>query len=266
MEKKTFNTFRDFIYQASGISLGANKEALVCARVSKRMRATGIQDYDAYLDYVMRDAAGEEVVRLLDAISTNVTSFFREPEHFDFVHTVMRRWLDEGQRRFRFWSAASSTGEEPYCLAMTALECAAGQSLDMKILATDISTRVLETARAGVYPAEKLKTVPPALRQRYFDHCLTGDGAACAARPLLKDRIVFKRLNLSTPPFPMKGPLDLIFCCNVMIYFDNEVRRRLLEEMYRLLKPGGYLIVGHAESLTGMVSRFQTFRPSIYVK
>lgn len=266
MDKKTFDNFRDFIYQTSGISLGANKEALVCARVSKRMRATGIQDYEAYLDYVMRDVAGGEIVRLLDVISTNVTSFFREPEHFDFVNTVMRRWLDEGQRRFRFWSAASSTGEEPYCLAMTALECANGQSMDFKILATDISTRVLEIAGAGIYNAEKLKTVPPAMRQRYFDSRVTADGHVCAARSTLKDRIVFRRLNLSAPPFPMKGPLDIIFCCNVMIYFDNEVRRRLLEEMYRLLKPGGYLIVGHAESLTGMVSRFQSFRPSIYVK
>src|SRR5690349_11738643 len=143
MDKKTFDSFRDFIYQASGISLGANKEALVCARVGKRMRAVGIGDYKGYLDYVMRDQSGAEVVQLLDAVSTNVTNFFREPEHFDFVQTAMQRWIGAGQRRFRFWSAASSTGEEPYTLAMTLLETTGTQTLDLKILATDISTRVL---------------------------------------------------------------------------------------------------------------------------
>jgi chemotaxis protein methyltransferase CheR len=266
MDKKTFNAFREFIYQASGISLGVNKEALVCARVGKRMRATGIDDYQHYLDYVMADLSGNEIVHLLDAISTNVTQFFREPEHFQFVQTVMSRWLAEGQRRFRVWSAASSTGEEPYTLAMTLLETAAGAPIDLRILATDLSTRVLDTARQGVYARDKLAPVSPALRQRYFSPVTTPEGPALQARDLLRNLIVFKRLNLSTPPFPMKGPLDLIFCCNVMIYFDNDVRRRLLEEMYRLLKPGGYLIVGHAESLTGMVSRFQMHRPSIYVK
>lgn len=266
MDKKTFDAFRAFIYQASGISLGANKEALVCARVSKRMRACGIDDYAGYLDYVMADNSGGEMVQLLDVISTNVTSFFREPEHYDFVQEVMRKWLDGGQRRFRFWSAASSTGEEPYSLAMTLLETAAGQAVDMKILATDISTRVLEAASAGLYAKEKLKTAPPALRARYFEPRATPEGQMFAVKRQLRDMIVFKRLNLSTPPFPMKGPLDLVFCCNVMIYFDNTVRRKLLDEIYRLLKPGGFLIVGHAESLTGMVSRFQMHRPSIYVK
>jgi chemotaxis protein methyltransferase CheR len=266
MDKQTFDNFRSFIYQASGITLGANKEALVCARVSKRMRATGIPDYKDYLDYVMSDNSGAEMVQLLDAISTNVTSFFRESEHFEFVSKIMERWLGAGQRRFRFWSAASSTGEEPYSLGMTLLEAAGGYGIDMKILATDISTRVLTSASAGIYGEEKLKTVPPVLRQRYFDLQRGADGTAYKVKESLRRLIVFKRLNLSTPPFPMKGPLDLVFCCNDMIYFDNEVRRRLLEEIYRLLKPGGYLIVGHAESLTGMVSRFQMFRPSIYVK
>ena len=268
MDKSTYNNFRKLVYEKSGISLGDNKEALVCARVAKRMRALGIEDYRKYLKYVKEDKSGNETVRLLDAISTNVTSFFREADHFELVDKVMSQWLDEGQRRFRFWSAASSTGEEPYSLAMTLLETVNGQSgVDMKILATDISTRVLDTCREARYEKEKLKTVPATLKSRYFDQdCDADKNVFFTAGNAIKRLAVFHRLNLSTPPFPMQGPMDIIFCRNVMIYFDNDVRKRLLADMYRLLKPGGYLLVGHAESLTGMVSRFKVVRPSVYVK
>ena len=186
----------------------------------------------------MRDDSGDEMVQLLDVISTNVTSFFRENEHFEFVTTIMKRWLDAGQRRFRFWSAASSTGEEPYSFAMTLMEAAAGQSVDMKILATDISTRVLASASAGVYGQEKLKTVPPALRQRYFESHQAAEGPAFKVKDSLRRLIAFKRLNLSTPAVSdERGRWTSSFCCNVMIYFDNEVRRR---------SAGGYLPAAEA--------------------
>ena len=165
-------------------------------------------------------------------------------------------------------AAASSTGEEPYSLAMTLLETADGQAgVDMKILATDISTRVLDMCREAAYAEQKLKTVPATLKSRYFDRdCDADKDVFFTARNALKRLIVFRRLNLSTPPFPMYGPADIILCRKVMICFDNDVRRRLLADMYRLLRPGGYLLVGHAESLTGMVSDFKVVVPSIYVK
>lgn len=266
MDKTTFEKFRQVVYDRSGITLGTQKEALVSARVGKRMRALQIATHADYLKYVLEDESGQELVHLIDAISTNVTSFFREAEHFTFLTEVLTQWLGKGQQRFRLWSAACSTGEEPYTIAMTVAEALASSRNDTRILATDISTRVLEKSRMGDYAADKVETVPPPLRARYFEQHRDGDAKRYRVAESLKRMIVFKRLNLSTPPFPMHGPLDVVFCRNVMIYFDNQVRGRLLNEIYRLLKPGGYLMVGHAESLTGMMSDFKTVRPSIYVK
>ena len=264
MDKQTFESFRSVVYEMSGITLGPQKEALVSARVGKRMRALQIPTHADYLEYVLKDQSGKEIVQLIDAISTNVTSFFREADHFDFLRNAIDKWRGAGQQRFRLWSAASSTGEEPYTIAMTMRE--AGSGCDVKILATDISTRVLEHCRRAEYTGERVESVPRALRARYFTAFKQGDASMYRVSDELKRLIVFRRLNLSAPPFPMKGPLDVVFCRNVMIYFDNQVRTRLLNEVYRLLKPGGYLMVGHAESLTGMVSEFKTVKPSIYIK
>jgi chemotaxis protein methyltransferase CheR len=266
MNTATFNGFRDLVYEACGISLGDQKKALVCARVAKRMRALGMNDYDSYLSHVKRDHDDGELVHLLDAISTNVTSFFREADHFDLVRDLLLQWSAKGQNRFRIWSAACSTGEEPYTLAMTAQEALGSGCQDLKILATDISTKVLVHSQEGAYNGDKLSPVPPNLRARYFEKAGDGATAQYRVKESAKSLVTFRRLNLATPPFPMRGPLDIIFCRNVMIYFDNDVRRRLLAEMYRLLKPGGYLMVGHAESLTGMVSDFKSVRPSTYLK
>ncbi len=266
MDTATFEKFRQVVYDRSGIALGASKEALVASRVGKRMRALGLQRHGDYLDYVLRDAAGDEMVHLLDAISTNVTSFFREPEHFTFLGDVVKGWVARGQRRFRFWSAACSTGEEPYTLAMTLCEAIPEAGLDVKILGSDISTQVLRTCVDGVYGRAKLKGVSPELRQKYFDKRRDGEDVSYAVKPRLAGLVTFGRLNLSTPPYPMRGPFDVVFCRNVMIYFDNDVRRRLLSEIGRLLKPGGYLMVGHAESLTGMLMDLKVVRPSIYMK
>jgi chemotaxis protein methyltransferase CheR len=266
MDATTFKKFRELVYEMSGITLGAGKESLVSARIGKRMRALEMTDQREYLRYVMEDATGEEIVHLIDAISTNVTSFFREPEHFDLVKQQISKWLAAGQTRFRFWSAASSTGEEPYSLAITVQEALAGARADVKVLATDISTRVLLKCEAGRYSRDKLENVPTHLRDRYFELQREGGGTHCVVKPALRQMIVFQRLNLSQPPFPMHGPFDMVFCRNVMIYFDNTVRGHLLAEIGRLLKPGGYLMVGHAESLTGMLSAFKTVQPSVYRK
>jgi chemotaxis protein methyltransferase CheR len=266
MDPSTFNQFRQIICDKSGISLSPGKEALLAARVGKRMRALNIPNYNTYLRFVLNDHSGEELVHLIDVISTNVTGFFREPTHFSFVGRLAAQWLARGRRRFRFWSAASSTGEEPYSLAMTLLETIGQQDVDLRILATDISTRVLQTCEAGLYSQEKIQSVPLPLRDRYFERERQDRETGYRAKPGLKQVITFRRLNLSVTPFPMQGPFDAIFCRNVMIYFDNRIRATLLDEIHRLLNPGGYLFVGHAESLTGLTSALKTVRPSIYVK
>ena len=268
MDRQTFDRFRQLVYAKSGIALGPGKEALVSARVNRRLRVLGIDSYEAYLHRVTRDQTGDEIVQFIDAISTNVTSFFRERAHFEFLDRAMTRWLGAGQRRFRVWSAACSTGEEPYSMGVTMLEAAKGAKthIDIKVLATDISTRVLETCRHGTYPRERLDAVSPVLRTCYFTPDRSGNPASYTVKDALSNIIVFKRLNLSAPPFPMHGPLDVIFCRNVMIYFDQAVRAKLLDEFWRLLRPGGYLMVGHAESLTGMMGDFKAVRPSTYIK
>lgn len=266
MEQTVFKQFSQFIYDKSGITLNDNKESLVSARVSKRMRQLGIGEYDEYLDLVKNDDTGEEIIELLDVISTNVTNFFREPDHFDIVRDVMATWLKNGTRRFTFWSAACSSGEEPYTLAMVLREATAGTQVDMRILATDISTKILEKSMEGVYEAKKTEDIPALYREKYFTKEGIGDQALFTIKDSLRSIITFKRINLSIVPYPMKGPMDIVFCRNVMIYFDNRVRVNLLNEIHRLLKPGGILFVGHAESLTGILSGFKSVKPSVYIK
>ena len=266
METATFEAFRTIVYDRSGITISANKVSLMAARVGKRMRELGIAEHAEYLDMVQCDNADEEIVHLLDVVSTNVTSFYREANHFEFLGNLLDEWVKKGRRKFRIWCAAASTGEEPYTLAITLREHTSIMDADVRLLATDLSTRVLARAKAGVYRADKTESIPPRLRDRYFLRRQQGTTIDYEANVDLKKIVSFDRLNLAKPPFPMSGPFDAIFCRNVMIYFDNAVRSRLLQECHRLLKPDGYLFVGHAESLTGISTGFKAVEPSVYVK
>lgn len=265
MKRRSFQQIREIVYETSGIALSSGKEALVSARVGRRMRALGITDLEAYLDY-LGDNREREIVDLLDAVSTNVTGFFREPHHFEFIAEEASAWYEQGQRRFRFWSAACSTGEEPLSLAMVLKETLPYPDVDLRILATDISTKTLAACQAGRYEHRKVDPIPADLRARWFSSAGRGEDRQWVAKRVLQDAVVYRRMNLATPPFPMTGPLDAVFCRNVMIYFDDAVRVQLLREIGRLLKPGGYLMVGHAESLAGILSDFKYVRPSVYVK
>jgi len=216
-------------------------------------------------DFLVSDRSGGELVQLLDAISTNVTHFFRESQHFDVLFELLKDWAAQGQKRFRLWCAAASSGEEPYTIAMILRE-ALNSNIDARLLATDISTRVLQQAQAGIYDNRHVDKIPPALLKKYFDKGQGAGQGRWAVRDTLKQLVKFGRLNLSVFPYPLNGPLDVIFCRNVMIYFDNDLRSKVLANMYKLLKPGGYLMVGHAESLTGLVSNFKNVRPSVYIK
>ena len=266
MDHHTFDRFRSIVYEKSGIAINANKVALVMARVGKRMRELSISNPKDYLAVVLADERGEEIVRLLDSIATNVTSFFRERDHFDLMAKVLRERHSAGQTRFRFWSAAASSGEEPYTMAMTVLDALDERRMDVKILATDISTKILDKCVKGIYAEKHVAAVPPQFRTRFFSCTGSGDNARYEVNENLRRLVTFSRMNLSETPYPMKGPFDMIFVRNVMIYFDNLVRKRLLEECFRLLSPDGYLFVGHAETLTGIIGEFKPVAPSVYVK
>jgi len=267
MSVSVFDALRRLAYDQAGIALRENKQTLVSARIAKRMRECGIKTEREYLEFLKGDSTGDEMVRFLDAISTNFTSFFREPDHFDFLSEEIRRWLDQGRRGLRIWCAAAATGEEPYSLAMTLAESLGGEPVDWRLLASDISVSALRTAAAGVYPDSRLDQVPQALKRKYWAPAGM-DGAECTSRISmeLRSRMLFKRVNLATPPFPMRGELDAIFCRNVMIYFDNAVRQRLVTEAERLLRPGGLLVVAHSETLNGIRSGLRALMPSVYRK
>jgi len=264
MDVRTFNKLRTIIKEQSGIELNQNKEALMMGRVGKRMRKLGLPDYKDYLKFLLEDESGQEMIQLLDVISTNVTSFYREAVHFEFLKNLLRSWEDEGQSKYRIWCAAASSGEEPYTIAITVEEALRAKHRDVKILGTDISTVVLEKCVTATYEERKVEPVPRPMLSKYFIRHRDENGDSYEVVPELRSMMLFKRLNLTVQPYPMKGPLDIIFCRNVMIYFNNETRQKIINEMYRLIKPGGYLFVGHSESLTGLDTRFRIIKPSIY--
>ena len=261
MEQSIFERLRDIIYQESGITLSDEKRLLLQNRIRKRLRSLRINSEEDYLQIVESDLEGSELINLIDAISTNHTFFFRERSHFDFLAELLK---EHKEPQYKLWCAAASTGEEPYTLAITALENLKNKKA--KILATDICTPVLKKAARGVYHAKSLQEMSSELRTKYFDPLNIAGEACYRVKPELSQLILFKRLNLNRFPYPLKGPLDSIFCRNVMIYFDNTLRAKLIESFYKLLKPGGYLFVGHSESLSGVEHKFATVQSAVYRK
>jgi chemotaxis protein methyltransferase CheR len=244
---------------ASGIHLGAGKESFVRARLAGRVRALGLPDYRAYIDLLARDPGGAEMELAIDLLSTGKTSFFREARHFEFLAELIKQ---EPRKKLRIWSAACSTGEEPYSIAMTLAHCGALLPYcNARVLATDICRHALTTARAGAYRKNALGDVPPELRARFLEDGPAVDGASVVAT--VKQLVAFARLNLMEP-WPMRGPFDVIFCRNVMIYFDRETQTLLVERMRQLLAPGGFLIIGLAESLSPLQHEYTDHAPSVY--
>ncbi|HET7753836.1 MAG TPA: CheR family methyltransferase [Anaeromyxobacteraceae bacterium] len=268
MDPQLFQRFSALAHEKAGIAIRPGKDALVSARVAKRLRALSLTGPGAYLDYLEQDRSGDELSCFLDVISTHFTSFFREPDHFELLREELERLVARGQRRIRLWSAAASTGEEPYTMAMVALSVPGIDRCDLRILATDIALDTLRQAAQGRYGASRLEPVPAALRERWFTRVpgnrdLDGD-AVFDLRPEVRALVTFRRLNLAQPPFPMRGPLDVVFCRNVLIYFDHPTRQRLLSAVEPLVAPGGLLCIGHTETLNGIRGGFKLVRPSVF--
>lgn len=265
MDKSVFDKFRSLIFDTCGIFLTEQKEALISARISKRMRALRIADYGHYYHTVVSDKSGEELRELVNAISTNVTHYYREARHFDYLGNLVRTWSANGQRRLRIWCAACSTGEEPYTIAITALENME-RPLALDVVASDISTKVLQVAKFGVYKDSDVRSVPDALLRKYFQKGVGRAAQLYRVKQQVRDLVSFRQINLSTPPYPVDGQLDAIFCRNVMIYFAQDLRRNLVHHFEQMLRPGGYLFVGLAESLSGVHKNLTTVEPSVYRK
>jgi chemotaxis protein methyltransferase CheR len=248
-----------------GVELGPGKEQLVAARLGKLMRRLNFATFREYYEHLQTDRTGESLVELIDALTTNHTSFFREQAHFDFlVEHVFPEW--DRSRPLRIWSAASSTGEEPYSIAVSAREYFGYLSKNLpSVLASDISTQTLEAARKGTYRSDRLQNVlAPWLRK----HLLRGEGqwqGWYRMRPEVMAMVEFRRINL-IEPFPDIGRFAVIFCRNVMIYFSRQTQEQLVNRLASCLEPGGYLFVGHSETLTGIQHDLEHVQPAIYRK
>lgn len=265
LSPKLFEAVRDYAYRTAGIELQDGKQEMVAARVWKRTRALGYDSADAYLEAVLRDQGGKLKVDLMDALTTNFTSFFREPAHFEFLRNQILPQL-RARKQFTIWTAASSSGEEPYSIAVTLIE-ALGEAVyrQATIRASDISTKVLRSGEAGIYPQERFRDMDENWRSRYL---LRGKGAQAGNfrfRPEIRKLIHFEQINLMEP-LPAGGPLPLIFLRNIMIYFDRPTQERVVAAMADKLEPGGYLFVGHSESLNGISHSLEHVQVAIYRK
>jgi len=265
LKPNEFEAIRRLAYDKFGLDLRHGKEELVAARLGKRMREGGFTTFEAYYQHVVGDRSGEALVAMIDALATNHTSFLRETAHFDFLRQRVLPGLRE-RARIEFWSAACSTGEEPYSLAFT-LADAWGEEVfrRVRILATDISTKALAAAQKAVYPAERFHAFPPAWMPQFL---LRGEGrwqGWYRVRPEVRNRVEFARLNL-IEPFAHQNLFPVIFCRNVMIYFDKPTQEALVNRLAATLEPGGYLFIGHAESLTGVRHGLHYVCPATYQK
>jgi len=264
-----FENLRSLIYKTCGIHLRDAKRELVRARLSKRLRVIGIESFREYYQFLIREGSKAEMVQLMDAISTNLTSFFRESTHFDYLTKKGFPEIFAGPKsslRVRLWSAGCSTGEEPYSLTITLLKYLRNPAgMDIKILGTDISTRVLKGATNGVYSEDSVAKIPKSDRKQFFDKFKRREHYYFRVKNSVKDIITFRRLNLMEP-FPFKEVFDLILCRNVMIYFDRSHQESLVNQFHDCIKPGGFFMIGHSESLTGIHHPFEYIMPTIYRK
>jgi chemotaxis protein methyltransferase CheR len=268
MRESEFEFIRKLVYQRSRICLDAGKREMVSARLGKRLRATNLGTVTEYCRLLQSPEAGEELAHLIDAISTNHTFFFRENAHFDFMRDRIVPEMSQRQRaerwpRFLAWSAACSSGEEPYSLAIT-LQESLGATWDWHIQCTDISHRVLDQANRGIYREDIVDRMPPATVRKYFQKGIGPQHGNYRVRAELRQHLSFQQLNLLEHESPLNEPFHVIFCRNVMIYFDRPTQEELVRRLTRRLVPGGYLLVGHSESLAGIGHTLEHVRPATY--
>ncbi|NHZ88992.1 chemotaxis protein CheR [Massilia sp. CCM 8733] len=243
--KSDFERVRALIYQRAGISLADSKQEMVYSRLARRLRATGIVSFGRYLDDLEAGRLGEEWESFTNALTTNLTSFFREAHHFPLLAEHVKKLRDHP---IQIWCSAASTGEEPYSIAMTVCEAFNTLTPPVQIIATDIDTNVLATGANGVYAIDRIEKMEPERAKRFFLRGKGDQDGMVRVRPELRQLVTFKQLNLLGDGWPLKGPFDVIFCRNVMIYFDKATQRKILSRFVPLMKPDGLLFAGHSEN------------------
>ncbi len=261
LSAKDFDRVRELIRRHVGIHLPPSKRTMVFSRLSRRLRETGHRDFSAYLDGV-DGPSSPEWQQFVNALTTNLTSFFREAYHFPMLADFLRTECPSG-RAPAIWCAAASTGEEPYSLAITVAETLGGASA-ARIIASDIDTNVLATARRGVYPLAAVESLDPKIRHRYFMRGVGERSGQVKVKPELAKMIEFAQINLAGGDWPFREPVDVIFCRNVLIYFDAALKAQVLERMHRVLRPGGLLFVGHSENFSDRRELFQLQGKTVY--
>lgn len=266
-----FARFRELVYQQAGIALRPEKQQLVCSRLARRLRALDLASFDDYYALIAREGShGSELEQLLNAITTNKTSFFREAHHFDELkNRVVAPKLSartSSPVHIRVWSAGCSTGEEPYSILSTVLDAIpTNASADVRVLASDLDSSVLSVGERGVYPVEKLEELPESCKKRWF---IRGTGAKAAfirARRELREKVAFRRINFVDGAWPIHTRFDAIFCRNALIYFDAPTQRKIVDRLVAYLHPGGHLFLGHSESMAGVRPDLQSLGRTSYL-
>ncbi|OJF95310.1 CheR family methyltransferase [Pararhizobium antarcticum] len=255
LSNRNFEALARYIYDYSGIKMPASKLTMLEGRLRRRLRATGIETFNDYCDFLFRHGGIEtESIYLIDAVTTNKTDFFREPKHFEHLQQIgLPELYAAGHKRMRFWSSACSTGAEPYTMAMVLAEFAVeNRDFEYKILATDLSTDVLQVARRGIYPQEMMGPVPAPLKKKYVMMARDAERRDARVVPKLRATVGFARMNLMDDAYKVGDPMHVIFCRNVLIYFDKPTQAAVLSRLCDCLLPGGYLLIGHSETVTGI--------------
>ena len=265
--EREFTELVGFVKQNYGINL-LQKKTLVCGRLNNYIVQSGFHSFSEYFCHVKSDRTGKAGIILVNKLTTNHTYFLREPQHFEILERVILPYfstIESKRKDLRVWSAGCSTGEEPYTLAMLISSYFGAEKCgwDTKILATDISTAALEKAQKAVYPSNQLEKLPDSWRSKYFHKV---DAECSGVKETIRQEVIFRRFNLMNEIFPFKKKFHLIFCRNVMIYFDAETKEKLISRFYDYMEPGGYLFIGHSESINRHESKYQIVAPTVYRK
>jgi chemotaxis protein methyltransferase CheR len=270
ISEKEFLRLRNLVYEEAGIWLSQAKTALLVGRLAKRLRHHGLKSFKQYYELVINSP--EERVQMLDALSTNETRFFREPQHFELQKSfIFPKWAEQAAtghrpRKIRVLSAGCSTGQEPYSLAMILLDrFPAASGWEIEIIATDLSTRALQIAQTGIWPAAKADEIPSSYLKAFMLKGFADQAGRMSAGPEIRSVIRFFRMNLNEPAYPLTGKFDMIFCRNVLIYFDQRGREQVVRRLASFLSPDGFLFLGHAESLHSMSDRLRSIIPTVYI-